>query len=64
MCLAVVGVDAERVRVHLLDRYGIGVIATSPTDLRVAFSCLELEEIEPLFETLHRAIQELLRDGS
>ena len=60
MCLAVKGVDAEHVRVHLLDRYGIGVIATSPTDLRVAFSCLELAEIEPLFETLHRAIQELL----
>jgi aspartate/methionine/tyrosine aminotransferase len=62
MCLAVAGVDAERVRVHLLERYGIGVIATGPTDLRVAFSCLELEEIEPLFETLHRAIQEL-RNG-
>jgi len=62
MCLAVKGVDAERVRVHLLDRHGIGVIATSATDLRVAFSCLELEEIEPLFETLHRAIQELLEN--
>jgi aspartate/methionine/tyrosine aminotransferase len=60
MCLAVKGVDAERVRVHLLDRHGIGLIATTATDLRVAFSCLELEEIEPLFETLHRAIQELL----
>ncbi len=59
MCLAAKGVDAERVRVHLLERYGIGLVATSPTDLRVAFSCLELEEIEPLFETLHRAIQEL-----
>jgi aspartate/methionine/tyrosine aminotransferase len=62
MCLAVKGVDAERVRVHLLDRHGIGLIATSATDLRVAFSCLELDEIEPLFETLHRAIQELLED--
>jgi aspartate/methionine/tyrosine aminotransferase len=62
MCLAVKGVDAERVRVHLLDRHGIGVIATSATDLRVAFSCLEQEEIEPLFEALHRSIQELLED--
>jgi aspartate/methionine/tyrosine aminotransferase len=60
MCLAVKGVDAESVRVHLLDREGIGLVATSPTDLRVAFSCLELEEIEPLFEALHRAIQELV----
>jgi hypothetical protein len=49
--------------VHLLERYGIGLVATSPSDLRVAFSCLEPEEIEPLFETLHRAIQELRGDG-
>ena len=59
MCLAAKGVDAERVRVHLLESSGIGLVATTPTDLRVAFSCLELEEIEPLFEALHRAIQEL-----
>jgi len=62
MCLAVKGVDAERVRLHLLERHGIGVISTSATDLRIAFSCLEPEEIEPLFEALHRAIQELLKD--
>jgi aspartate/methionine/tyrosine aminotransferase len=60
MCVKVKGVDAERVRLHLLEHYGIGLVSTSPTDLRVAFSCLELDEIEPLFETLHRAIQELL----
>lgn len=59
MCLEVIGVDAETLRVHLLDAHGTGLIATSKTDLRVAFSCLELEEIEPLFEIVHRAIQEL-----
>jgi hypothetical protein len=59
MCVKVKGVDAEALRLHLLDRYGVGLIATSPTDIRVAFSCLELAEIEPLFETLHQAIQEL-----
>jgi hypothetical protein len=32
------------------------------SDLRIAFSCLEQGQIEPLFETLHRAIQELLRE--
>ena len=52
--------DVERVRTRLLERYGIGVIATSATDLRIAFSCLEIVEIEPLFETLHRAISELV----
>ncbi|HJO22837.1 MAG: aminotransferase class I/II-fold pyridoxal phosphate-dependent enzyme [Myxococcota bacterium] len=60
MCVKVKGVAAERVRSHLLDRYGVGLVATSPTDLRVAFSCLEVGEIENLFETLHRAVQDLL----
>jgi aspartate/methionine/tyrosine aminotransferase len=59
MLVRVSGVDAEKLRVHLLDHYETGLIATSPTDLRVAFSCLEIEEVEPLFETLHEAIQKL-----
>jgi aspartate/methionine/tyrosine aminotransferase len=62
MCVRARGLDAERVRLHLLDRYGIGVIAAGGSDLRIAFSCLEQGQIEPLFETLHRAIQELLRE--
>jgi hypothetical protein len=60
MCVAVRGVAAEKVRLHLLDAYGIGTIATGPEDLRIAFSCLEVGEVEPLFEALHKAIQELL----
>jgi aspartate/methionine/tyrosine aminotransferase len=60
MCVKVKGVDAEVLRVHLLERHQVGLIATSPTDIRVAFSCLELDQVEPLFETLHRAVQELL----
>jgi len=59
MCVKVKGVDAEKLRVHLLDKHQVGLIATSPTDIRVAFSCLELDQIEPLFETLHKAIEEL-----
>ena len=60
MCVETKGVEAEKVRLHLLDAYGIGTIATGGHDLRIAFSCLELDEIEPLFEALHKAIQELL----
>lgn len=59
MCVNVKGVDAEALRVHLLDEYGVGLISTSASDLRVAFSCLEVEEVEPLFEALHKAVQEL-----
>ena len=59
MCVGVKGVEAEAVRLRLLDEYGIGVIAMGPSDLRIAFSCLEVEDVEPLFEALHKAIQEL-----
>jgi hypothetical protein len=57
--VALEGVEAERVRLHLLDAYGIGTIATGGHDLRIAFSCLEVDQVEELFETLHRAVQEL-----
>jgi aspartate/methionine/tyrosine aminotransferase len=59
MLIKLKGVDAEKLRVHLLDQYATGLIATGPTDLRVAFSCLEQEDVEPLFETIHKAIQDL-----
>ncbi len=60
MCVKVKEVPAEKVRLHLLEQHGIGLISEGETDLRIAFSCLELAEIEPLFEALHRAIQELI----
>ncbi len=59
MSVAVKGVEAEKVRLHLLDTHGIGVIATRATDIRVAFSCLAVGEVEPLFEDLHKAIQDM-----
>lgn len=59
MCIKVKGVDAEELRVRLLDDYGVGLISTAPTDIRVAFSCLEVDEIEPLFEDVHAAIQRM-----
>jgi aspartate/methionine/tyrosine aminotransferase len=59
MCVEVKGAEAEAVRLRLLDEYGIGVIATGPSDLRIAFSCLEVKDVEALFEALHKAIQEM-----
>lgn len=59
MLVQVNGVDAEKLRLHLLEEEGVGLIATSPTDIRVAFSCLEAADTEPLFEALHLAIQAL-----
>jgi aspartate/methionine/tyrosine aminotransferase len=52
MCLKLKKVDAETLRRHLLDKYGVGTIALGETDLRVAFSCIEEANLEELFETI------------
>ncbi|MGE4649862.1 MAG: aminotransferase class I/II-fold pyridoxal phosphate-dependent enzyme, partial [Myxococcota bacterium] len=59
MCVQVRGVEAEAVRVRLLAQEGIGVIATGGQDVRVAFSCLEVEDVQPLFEALHAVVSDL-----
>ncbi|HEY5656628.1 MAG TPA: aminotransferase class I/II-fold pyridoxal phosphate-dependent enzyme [Myxococcota bacterium] len=59
MCIRVKGVEAEPVRVRLLEKHGVGVIAAGGSDLRIAFSCLAPEDVEPLFEAVHAAVQEL-----
>jgi aspartate/methionine/tyrosine aminotransferase len=59
MCLRLKTVDAEALRVHLLDRYGVGLISLGPSNLRVAFSCMEAGDVERLFETIHQGVKEL-----
>lgn len=59
MCLKLKTVDAETLRSHLLDQYGVGTIALGQTDLRIAFSCIEEEDIEELFELIYRGVKDL-----
>jgi aspartate/methionine/tyrosine aminotransferase len=59
MCLKLAGVTAEAVRSHLLNEYGIGAIALGETDLRVAFSCIEEEHLEELFDIIYKAVTEV-----
>jgi aspartate/methionine/tyrosine aminotransferase len=59
MCLRLKTVDAETLRVHLLDHYGIGTIALGETDLRVAFSCIEEKNLEELFESIFKGVQDI-----
>jgi aspartate/methionine/tyrosine aminotransferase len=59
MCLKLKTVEAEALRVQLLDQYGVGTIALGETDLRVAFSCIEESDIEELFELIHQAVIDL-----
>ena len=59
MCLRLKTVEAEDLRVHLLNKYGVGLISIGATDLRVAFSCIEEENIQELFDTILRAVVDL-----
>jgi aspartate/methionine/tyrosine aminotransferase len=59
MCIKVKGVDAEKLRKHLLEKHEVGVIATSAQDIRIAFSSLDIEGVQPVFEAIHRSIQDL-----
>jgi hypothetical protein len=59
MCLKLKTVDAEPLRLHLLDRYQLGTISTAKRDLRIAFSCLEVDQIEPVYDDIHRGILDL-----
>ncbi len=59
MCLRLKTVDAEELRLHLLDRYAVGVISLGKTDIRVAFSCVEEENIAELFDIIFQGIKNL-----
>ena len=59
MCLKLRDVNAETLRLHLLDTYGVGTISTSDTDLRIAFSCIEEDQIEELVELIFQATRDL-----
>ncbi len=59
MCLKLKSLDAEPLRVHLLEKYGVGLIALGERDLRVAFSCLEAEDIQRFFDILLMAVKDL-----
>jgi aspartate/methionine/tyrosine aminotransferase len=59
MCLRIKSVNAETLRQHLLNRYGVGVIAVDDTDIRVAFSCIEVEEVQQLFDIIYQGVKDL-----
>lgn len=59
MCLQLKTVEAEPLRVHLLSKYQTGLISTGRYDLRVAFSSVDEENIEALFEIIYRGIKDL-----
>ena len=59
MCLKLKTVEAEALRRHLLDQYGVGTIALGERNLRIAFSCVEKEDIPQLFDIILQAVEDL-----
>ncbi|MFH1512436.1 MAG: aminotransferase class I/II-fold pyridoxal phosphate-dependent enzyme, partial [Bacillota bacterium] len=52
--------NAPAVRRILLDEYGIGVIVMNQTDLRISFPCLEIEQLETLFDLMDEVVRKAL----
>lgn len=60
MCLKLKNnLDSEKLRLHLLDAYGVGIISLGNSNIRVAFSCVEKEEMASLFERIADGIKSL-----
>ncbi len=64
MCLRLKEVEAEPLRVHLLEKYGVGTIAMDRWDLRVTFSSIEEEDIEDLFDLIAQGVKDLMKKNS
>ncbi|MBU8911671.1 MAG: aminotransferase class I/II-fold pyridoxal phosphate-dependent enzyme [Desulfobacterales bacterium] len=59
MCIRLKDVDAEELRLHLLENYGTGLISIGKKNIRVAFSCLEESDVETLFDIILSGINDL-----
>ena len=59
MCIKLKTVSAERLRCHILDKYGVGLISIGEKNLRIAFSCLEENDIAELFDIVFQGVKDL-----
>jgi hypothetical protein len=59
MCINLKSVEAEPLRVLLLERYGVGLISIGKSALRIAFSCIEEDQVQELFDTILQGVHDL-----
>jgi len=59
MCIRLKKLNAEKLRVHLLDKYGVGLIAIGEDNLRIAFSFIEEDDIQTLFDLVLQGVNDL-----
>ena len=58
MCVKPIGVDAEKVRKHLIEKYSTGTIMLSGL-IRLAFSTIPRAKLAKLFANVDAAIRDL-----
>ena len=61
MCVRPIGVDAEKVRRHLIEKYSVGTIVLSGL-IRLAFSTVPTARLGKLFASVDAAIADLVRE--
>lgn len=59
MCVKLKQAKAEPLRLHLLEKYGVGVISLGERDVRIAFSCVEEEDLPELFDLIYQGVIDL-----
>jgi aspartate/methionine/tyrosine aminotransferase len=59
MCIRLKNVSAEKLRVHLLEKYGVGLISIGEDKLRIAFSCIDENDIPTLFDIMLQGVGDL-----
>lgn len=59
MTFRVVGKDAEKLRLLLLEKYGVGTISIQSSYLRIAYSSVDLKDLDELFSIIVNAAKEL-----
>ena len=60
MCVKPIGVDAEKVRRHLIEKYSTGTIMLSGL-IRLAFSTVPTAKLSALFAAVDSAVADLTR---
>ena len=63
MCVKPIGVDAEKVRRHLVEKYSVGTIVLSGL-IRIAFSTVPMAKLDKLFASVASAIADLSSNNS
>jgi len=62
MCLRLKKVDAEKLRRHMLDKYGVGLISLGERDIRVAFSSVDEKDLPELFDLIYQGVLDLEKE--